>query len=513
MTKYLSALLLGSAIAAGCLGRLPVARASAELDHKYALETVGFLKSSDNVDGLFIDYVATAYKEYFAGQSRFVLQDLAKADTVLSQSRIPYATLIDDPEILAQVSRATRSQTIIRTKIRKEGSQYRFKIDWLHEPDASLIASEGFELTEPRDGKGLGESELKARLKQTLDKLINHIPWVGSITGRDNNSVTLNIGSDAGLSVGDSVIAGTLEEVKVHPLLKEVVEWKLVPTGRIKVDQVDSKIAFGHQETEEPDHTIARQQKILQVYRDKAAIPAATETHEKGASAPPEEPVRIGWVSGGLGLGALSRNYGSLTAAADQNGSGLTYGIKADSQVWLTQEWLGELGLGYNGYNYSQTGSSGGLTHFKIAGGYSYLIDGDIMGPKGWLKVGYRSTSYQLPTSSAAFVAPIAFHTLFLGIGTDLPIRDGYGALLGFDYGLFNGASESTNLSGDSQGVTDIFFTLGGYYRYTPRITFKVTVDFQYDSADFQSKAGGAAYNPNVSMKTVEVVPAIVYFF
>src|SRR4051812_21246579 len=88
--SLISALLFASTL------HLPNAQATTELDRIYALETVGYLKSWDNVDGMFVDYVSTAYKEYFAKQSRFVLQDLTRGSDILAKSKLPYNKLIDD---------------------------------------------------------------------------------------------------------------------------------------------------------------------------------------------------------------------------------------------------------------------------------------------------------------------------------------------------------------------------------------------------------------------------------
>src|SRR6185437_7272426 len=95
----------------------PHARASVDLDRQYALETIGFLRATDNVDGLFGDYVENAYKDYFSRQSRFVVQDLSKEETVLSHSKLQYAKLIQDPQVLAAIARKSRSQTLLRTKV------------------------------------------------------------------------------------------------------------------------------------------------------------------------------------------------------------------------------------------------------------------------------------------------------------------------------------------------------------------------------------------------------------
>src|SRR6185295_11380111 len=90
----------------------PVAQANPEMDRLYALETVGALKAWDNVDGLFSDYVSSAYKDYFSRQTRFVYQDLSKADAVLKHSKLPYPKLIEDPQVLAQIARAEKTQTL-----------------------------------------------------------------------------------------------------------------------------------------------------------------------------------------------------------------------------------------------------------------------------------------------------------------------------------------------------------------------------------------------------------------
>src|SRR6478609_5668088 len=85
--------ILSLQLAAGALGLVSLPRyahATAELDHRYALETLGALRSWDNVDGLFGDYVKTAYQEYFSHQSRFRFQDLSKVDSALMTAKIPY---------------------------------------------------------------------------------------------------------------------------------------------------------------------------------------------------------------------------------------------------------------------------------------------------------------------------------------------------------------------------------------------------------------------------------------
>ncbi len=493
------------------------ARANSDLDRKYALESVGVLRSWDNVDGLFADYVWAAYREYFAKQSRFVLQDLSKGDNLLNNSRIPYFKLIEDPEILGQLARSTRSQSVVRTKIRKEGSQYRFTIEWLHSPDMEVMSRESFTLQEPRGNEGLSAAELKAKLELALDRAIRKVPFVATVTGRDNASVTINVGSAGGIEPGDTLMIGTIARVKRHPLLKEIVEWDLENTGKVKVEQVEDRLAFGKVIEEERDHQIMRQQKVLQVVHPAPEASAKPDIKIERES-PIDEPPHLGWIDAGLNLGGFSRSYSAQDNSIGKDGGGFALGVKTDGQLWFTREWSAELGFNFVYFPYSQkdttTGGSttstsigsGDLLGFKLAGGYTYHLSDDLFGPKGWLKLGYRSNAYSLPSSSSDATASITFHSLFIGLGGEVPVRDAFGATIDFSIGILNGASESGNFSGNVNSASDVSFSLGGYYRYTQRITFRATIDGQFNNADFST-------NRSLSQHVLTFVPAAVFFF
>ncbi|MDR3606285.1 MAG: hypothetical protein P4M08_02770 [Oligoflexia bacterium] len=501
-------------LAAALSGLAPrTAHATPELDRRYALDTVGYLRSWDNMDGLFVDYVADAYRDYFSRQSRFTVQDLGKADTVLSRSKIPYKKLIEDREILVEVARTSHSQTLIRTEVTKEGAQYRFSIEWLLAPSMEIISSGALTLTDPRDGSTFAMQDLKNKLEKTLDEMISAVPFAGNVSGRDKNTVTINLGSEAQIEPGDTLQVSTLDGVKRHPLLNQIVEWQLTKTGKIMIDQVEDKISFGHVISEEPGQQITPKQKITAISK-KAVVSAnetaPTETKEKGTTAAAlYAPPAFGWVAGNLYMGGFSRDYSSLDNTINTSGGGFLFGVSAQGQLWFTRNWFADFSLGYGFYNYSQNSASlgtSGWTNFVLDGGYSYLINDDVMGPKAWVKLGYRSNSYSLPDSSANNIAAISFKSLFLGLGGDVPIQDGWGATADLGIGLFKGESEDSNFSGNATSVSDVSFTLGGYYRYTPRITFRAMLDMQFNGADFDSQR-------TLSQKVITFSPALVYYF
>jgi len=509
------------------------ARANSELDRQYALETVGFLRAWDNMDGLFAEYVSTAYKEFFSKQSRFVLQDLSKADSLFQKTKIPYVQLIEDVEILGQLARSMRSESIIRTKIYKEGYRYRFTIDWLHSPKMELISNETFTIEEPLDGRRFGLGDVKASLQKALAAMIKKVPFVATVTGRDENSITVNIGANVNLKPGDVLVVATLDEVKKHPLLKAIVDWRLTQVGRLEVESVDEGIAFCKIIEEEPGRQVSRYQKVSQI------IPKPTEIDlkerekqdriinerrgnddvvivEDNYSGP-----ALGWFSGGLWVGNFSReNHTPIsttnTKSTGRTGGGLFLGTKADGQLWLTKSFFTDIGFAYGYNNYSQTivetkaetGTSGvtaSLFDFTADLGYKFYSGADLWGPKGWVKTGYKSSSYSLPVSEDERTGPSTYSGPFVGLGADLPVRGRYGALLELNYGVFTSGSETTYAPGTINDSTAVFLYAGGYYRLNLSTLIKAGLDFSSHSLERN--------NGSLTHRVISFLPSVVFYF
>ncbi|HLE01825.1 MAG TPA: hypothetical protein VJB59_16310 [Bdellovibrionota bacterium] len=502
------------------------AHATSELDRKYALESVGLLRSLDNVDGLFADYVASAYRDYFSRQSRFKLQDLSKADDVLARAKLPYGKIIYDREILSQLARATRAESIIRTTIQKEGKQYRFTLEWLLSPQMELLSSDHFVLQENPEKAGketlekeaagaLGLGDLRGSLDQALDRMISKVPFVAQVTGRDNQSVTFDIGANADVKKGDTLLIATLDEVKKHPLLKSVVDWRLSAVGRVEIEEADERIAFGKVIEEESGRKIGRYQKVVQIMPTPVGLAVQSAARPTAEEETPDEPPRLGWISGGLGAGSFTRQLSSESSGL--SGTGLFLIPRADLQLWLNREWFTEFGFGYGFSSYSQndlaTGAataagsvSASMSAWRFNLGYSYLVNGNFFGPKGWVRMGYQSATYTFPVSVTEQTTPIGFKAFFFGVGGDLPIRSNWSATLNIDFGLLPSAAETTNVSGSVNSSSQVSFFMGALYRYAPKIAIRGGLEITANNAEFQD---GAA----LSQKTVTFAPSLIYYF
>jgi hypothetical protein len=518
-----------AATAAALWATQPEAGANAELDRKYALETVGALKAWDNVDGLFADYVTAAYKEYFAGQTRFRLQDLGKADALLGTSKVPYSKAIEDAEILGQLSRSLKMHSLLRTRVFKEGPRYRFTIDWLHAPQMEVLATETFNLedqgasqgagnpgrSDARDFAGLGD--IKGRLQIALTKLFAQVPFVGHVTGRDQGDVTVNLGAVSGIRRGDTLVIGTIDEVKRHPLLKQIVEWRIANVGKVDVDSVDEALAFGHVTDQEEGREIARYQKILRVI-PRPEKTASGELATVVETNPIDEPPKLGYGMVSAWTGFYSRQFSSTTGPVSNSGSGLLYGARGTGEIWLNREFFFNLAMGYGAFGFSQNDITTGVATpggsvsgsiFSLSGslGYTYLITGDFFGPRAWVKTGYRIDSITLPTLIAPEeLAPYSVKSFYVGIGGDLPIRHNYGARLDLEFGVFNSGSQTGGSSGSANTSHNASISVAGYYRYRPRITFQGALEIHGTGSEFGTTA-------SLSQKTITILPSVQYLF
>jgi hypothetical protein len=210
ITVLLSLFLLSAASTDG--------QCNGDLDRQYRLETVGTLSAIDNVDGFFTEYVASAFERYFSQQSRLISIDLRLVDLAVSRSKLPYEKVIFDLDLLKRASQSARAESLIRTQVQKAGGIYSFTLEWLHAPKMEVIADLHFEMNEPKGehgfiGGSLDQDLLSEGLKLQLSKLLHALPFFGQVSGRDREKVTLNIGEDEGLKVGDQVDLATIEEL------------------------------------------------------------------------------------------------------------------------------------------------------------------------------------------------------------------------------------------------------------------------------------------------------------
>ncbi|MFZ9594720.1 MAG: hypothetical protein ACO3A2_01435 [Bdellovibrionia bacterium] len=505
------------------LGLALQAQGNPELDHQYDPFTVATLKAWDNVDGLFNETVQQAFQEYFSEQNRFTVTDLSAADFLLSQSKIPYPKIISDPDILKQLARSSKSQTLLRTRIIKEGPQYRISLDWLLAPQMDLIAHQEAFLEDIQTEHDSLSSRLIPLLKSNLNQLLAQVPFIAQVTGRDGPSVTVNLGQSSGLEPGDVLEIGTLSAVKKHPLLKKIVDWQFSRSGRVEVLQVEDQIAFCKVLSEEPSQEILRSQKVLHIQKrvktpaQEPSTPEPTQPKQPALQVEDQEP-KLFTLGFSLFPGSLDRQF-SATGAPSYSGGGLSVGSQALGEVILTRRWFSGIEFRYSLAQFFQKDLASGaqsaasqqggvvssLFSYKIYAGYWFLQPESPLKPRAWIKMTYNPESYHLPTSSTELTGPLDFSALLIGLGGELPIRENSGIMGHLSYRLLSSVS-STWVTSSVNTSTKMDFYLGAYYRIYPELSIKLGIDVSTSQVIFST-------SENIDQKMVSFAPTLLYYF
>ncbi len=484
--------------------------ASPEYDRVYQLESVSWLKASDNVDGMFADFLDDQYTKYFAGHDRFLVKKIDSLTTVLENSKASYSTLIENTEVIKKVSKKFQIESLIRTRVYKESLTYRFVMDWIYAPKNTVLASIEFRFADPGKEKGLVDSELPGVIRNGLDQLINQLPFRGQVTGVEGQVITVNIGRSRNVKPGEIFTLYTLQGVRIHPKLNTIEEWKWQPIGRAQVEQVEESMSFAKITELEEGANVLRFQKVREILpAPPAPVTLADQDHLTDSP-------RIGWLSGGIGLGSYIRE-----ASSDSNtrfgGSGLGGTLDIESNVWFNSRFLGQASLngaiiGYSPTNLNNNGAetgdsfSGTFSQLRVAMGYSLYPAQTIFDTIGWVHFGYRSTNYSLAANDNTLTGGSSFDSVFVGVGGELPFRKLMTLQMSFDIGLLNSANVRAPAFGDASAVTDLMFEVATVFHRSEKWNLRMALKLNSQSMDFTT-------GESISQKLLSVGPSILYYF
>lgn len=475
------------------LAGVPSAWADADPNKLLAFKKIFLAPVTDNLEGTFREPVEQAYKEIFDRNPRFeIVTDAAQADST------------------------------IRTDIRKKTSGMDVTITLVLNETGETFSTEKFTIPAAATGH-----EARVTTKDLLKAALKRVPFAGTVTGRDGDSLTFDIGSQSGLTEGDTVQISRVDNIKRHPLLKSIVDIQLVPSGSAEIDDVEQTIAFGHVTKEITGETIQRLYKVTAIEAKPKEEP---KKKEKVAlldpNLPEEELPELGYLALGptLGLfqGETSRNAGSTTLS----GSSFSPGGRFFGELWLTKRWYleAQFALAYASYTQSnaatqvQSSSFSTTTQtFGLSGGYKHYLTPSIYGPHATVKLGYHSFTWDTPSSATDILGPKSYSGLNLGLGGTFPLAGGrWGVTLGVNVLLLASFTEEgvqTPLDGtQEESTTGAGFFVGGYHFFDPKLALRAGFQFESYSTDFTGGTLGVA-SSSTSQKQISFSPSLLFYF
>lgn len=452
-------------------------------------------KISDNVDGAFKDLAQKAILEVLAKNPRF--------EKTSTQSESDFYIEIDISKNLKVIE--------VSTKI-------------FISRDGGLFFKDQFQAS----ADGL-DSDLKTILKKAFKKSLKSIPFYGAVTGREQDTVTLDIGSINGIKKGDLVQISKVDTIRRHPLLKEIISVEMAPVGTVEVENVEDQISFGRVFQENTGEKISKLHKVTAVENrqltQKESRPHRAYEEIQNDSSELEKS-NVGFLGFGPYLGSFSTSTTRSNEAINYQGSAFSPGISLEGELWLTKEMFLASEFAYAMAKVSQTEQrslsktseySTSIKDFSFDFGYRSYLKRSIYGPSVAFTLGYKYFAWSAPASSSDLMGSKTYSGLRLGVSGVMPVKDqSTGFSLGLNLLLFpsyreNGFTLAQDATQDLS-VNGINFKVGFYQYIYPQLAFRVGLFIAYYSAEY---SGGILNlgNASTSQRTIGILPSVVYYF
>lgn len=323
---------------------------------------------------------------------------------------------LQNPQVLELIADKTHSGSLIKIilDIDAQGSTT---------VDVQVISENGKDLyfKEKTQLKSPDVAMIAQTINNWLDVYGGAIPFDGVVTGVLGQQFTLNIGKNLNVKAGDNLEIVRPTRKRMHPLLKEVVEWETQYVGGAKVQSISIQQAVGSLDRGHYEGVvkIGDWVKVVGGQQKKNEVVVEEDEEESGKLGQ----IRLG-LSGDQGL--ASSNYSGKTLTLQ----GLHYSLQLVGDLWIMRHiWLqGSFSKGLGTYNLkdgqiaSFATSSISTSSYRVVGGYKYLPLGFFYGPQVDFYLGFGSYSYSLDYNPQAGFSDSTFRGALLGIRGEVPI-------------------------------------------------------------------------------------------
>jgi hypothetical protein len=404
---------------------------------------------------------------------------------ILARYRRNLSGHLQNEDVLKVVAEKIKAGSLIRVQLKRLVKGVTVKVEILGENGSDIYFQEETHLTTDKI------DIIAQTVENWLDVYEKHIPYEGRVIGVLGNQVTIDIGKDSGVRVGDSVKISRFKSKKQHPLLKSVVAWDSELLATAKVDYANNQQA-------QAKVTEYRSRKRLQIedwitFNKKEQITVVGKDEKSIVSDNSYKFGKLGTVELMLSVGSGSESSYSSSGGTKKIG-GIVFGIDSESELWVTRNWWGGVGfdLGFSSYKQQEgtlagSGSNVSSVRYKFLAGYRYLPLGFFYGPRVDGFIGFGKNIYNQDYNSSDGFTEISFGGILVGIRGSLPVKKMVRIHLRFDYKPAAGYTEGVTLYGSANSVTSYDFQIGGSYQYAPSVNLKAAVEFISNKATFST--------------------------
>lgn len=352
--------------------------------------------------------------------------------------------------------------------------------------------------------------DIKKEFQKLYEIVHNRLPIDGEILSRNGTDVTLNVGRNWNLKVGQNVDAVQILKINRHPKHHFIVGAEKAILGKINITKADDYLSFGKIVFEKEPGALQVKTKILAaratVYStvdEKINDPTFGENPTEWLPTPPPQFGKL-TLLGGIGSyvqNAQLQTYGGISASSPVSPT-----VKLDGEIWLNPEWFIQLSTmqsaltlknPVNGDSPDQLNTT--LSSYTVAGGYNWLMGPDFFGPKMQASLGIHQWSSDVDQSSPKLAfTRMQFGGMFLGFQGFFSLSDESLWDVGAQFKFYLTKSVSENKSsGSASSINMIDFSLMTKYRKSIRMSYVGSLLFENYSTEFS----GVSVRPDPALK------------
>jgi hypothetical protein len=175
---------------------------------------------------------------------------------ILEEQKMGLSGVIDEKT-------ATKLGKILGVKVIISGSV--MKLQDILEINARIIDVETASIIAAENVKATASTSLQSLIVQMSEKIIKNFPLEGYVVARNGDEVTIDLGKLAGVKGDMEFMVFKEGKVIKHPKTGEVLDIEKIETGKLKITEVNNKIATAEINEEDADNAIAVGQMVKSI--------------------------------------------------------------------------------------------------------------------------------------------------------------------------------------------------------------------------------------------------------
>ena len=482
------------------------------------IKKIGYVSAIDNVSGIYSAPISTEIQTMLEKDHRWEITTFEKLD---ENTRRKIET---DSSIVKKLFSDSGADALIQLRIQKGPRGIEITSTLILKSDLSPFVTETSPVTTEFE-----TSKVLKIAKQTVQKMIDRIPYTGIIMSRNGQRVTINSGTIHGSDSSKTFSVIKLLKINRHPKSGILLSTDKEIIGKIKVFKSDEAMSFGEIQFEKSVGMIQPGDKVLLdsivTYPSSDPIENRKDKDlafgERAAEWLPQDPPQFGKFNASLALGQYSQSASLATAGAVDGSSSLVPGLSLGGEFWLTKEWQAYANLRQSSFSVTNglSGSSPSkvnmtTTKTSLGGGYSFFFSEEYYGPKIQLLVGLSSFVSSPDATTPLAYTNMNFSGLSLGGVFSTPLGDHSPFIIGgkLNYYLFPTLSENT-ASGASSTVSIGDFSVFVTKTVRQNFNYNFELDLEQYGASFSGAGARTDSATNISQASSTFIFGVEYLF